>query len=215
MGVKIMPRRIEKNWKWIQAQYETGLPIRKIAVLYSEYFPGESVSHQNISAYAKRHGWSRDKLVDSYRSETKRKVIEKLAAKGPQGRGVKRPDDGKSLEVHEAEVVNLNSEIASEIEIKHRIIGNRVLKAAMEVLDEIQRKSAFNVTNHDGNVAYAEMTPAAKAKVLKDLVYAIDKAIAIERKSWNMDKQEGGGPAGVFKVNINVPDPLPLPDHLR
>jgi hypothetical protein len=65
-----MSRRLEKDWKWIRAQYETGLPIRKIAELYSDHFPGESVSHQNISAYARRHDWSRDKLVKDYRAET-------------------------------------------------------------------------------------------------------------------------------------------------
>jgi uncharacterized protein YjcR len=76
-------RRTEKNWKWIQAQYKTGLLLRKIAELYGKCFPGESVSHQNISSYASRHGWSRDKLVESYRAETKRKVKEKMAAQAP------------------------------------------------------------------------------------------------------------------------------------
>jgi len=36
---------------------------------------------------------------------------------------VKRPDDGKSIEVHEAKVVALNSDLASEIEIKNRKLG--------------------------------------------------------------------------------------------
>lgn len=91
-----MSRRFEKNWKWIRAQHDTGLPIRKIAELYSGYFPGESVSRQNISAYAKRHDWSRDKLVEDYKAETQRKVMEKTAVQTPQGRGMKRPDDEQS-----------------------------------------------------------------------------------------------------------------------
>lgn len=39
------------------------------------------------------------------------------------------------------------------------------------------------------NLVYDELTPAAKAKILKDLLYVIDKAVTIERKSWNMDNQ--------------------------
>lgn len=214
-GNKTMSRRIEKNWKWIRAQYATGLPIRKIAELYSEHFPFESVSHQNISAYARRHDWSRDKLVENYKAETKRKVTEKLAAKGTQGRGVKRPDDGKSLEVYEAEVVELNSDLASEVEIKHRIIGNILNKAAMEILDEIWRNDAVDLVGRDGSVSTVKMTPAVRAKALKDLLYAIDKAVAIERKSWNMDAAERKGEGNThFNVLINVPDPLPLPEGI-
>ena len=186
-----MSRRLEKDWKWIRAQYGTGLPIRKIAELYSEHFPGESVSHQNISAYARRHDWSRDKLVKDYRVATQRKAKAKMAAQVPQGRGVKRPEDGKSLEVYEAEVVAMNSDIASIVEVKHRFIGNRMLEAALEVLDEIQCNSVVDVAVRDGNVSTVAMTPAARAKALKDLMYAIDKAVTIERKSWNMDKNEG------------------------
>jgi hypothetical protein len=211
-----MSRRIEKNWKWIQAQYETGLPLRKIAELYGKCFPGEGVSHQNISSYARRHGWSRDKLVDSYRAETKRKVKEKMAAQTPQGRGVKRPDDGKSLEVHEAEVVALNSDLASEIEIKHRELGNYALTACRKILADIVDNVAANVADRDGNVHPVTMPPAAKAKALKDLLYAIEKAVAIERKSWNMDTAKGNiGGESNFNVLINVPDPDPLPEQFR
>ena len=148
-----MPKRLGKNWRWIRAQYETGLPIRKIAELYSDHFPGESVSHQNISAYARRHGWSRDKLVEDYRAATQRKAKAKMAAQTPQGRGVKRPDDGKSLEVYEAEVVTMNSDLASVVEVKHKYYGNRMLEAALEVLDEIQRNSVVDVAGRDGNIA--------------------------------------------------------------
>ena len=109
--------------------------VRKIIELYGEHFPGESISHQNISAYARWHGWSRDKLVANYKTATQRKAKAKMAAQVPQGRGVKRPDDGKNLEVYKAEVVELNSDFASEVEIKHRIIGHRMIVAAMEVLD--------------------------------------------------------------------------------
>ena len=212
-----MSRRLEKNWKWIRAQYETGLPIRKIAELYSDHFPGESVSHQNISAYARRHDWSRDKLVKDYRAETQRKVMEKTAMQAPQGRGVKRPDDEKSLVVYEGEVVAMNSERASEVEFKHRYAGNRTLEAALEVLDEIQCNSVIDVAVRDGNVSTVAMTPAARAKALKDLMYAIDKAVTIERKSWNMDKNDGapGGAGAVIQVNINVPEPKPLPERFR
>jgi hypothetical protein len=47
-------------------------------------------------------------------------------------------------------------------------------------------------------------------------MYAIDKAVAIERKSWNMDtaKGKGGGEAN-SNVLINVPDPDPLPEQFR
>ena len=212
-----MSRRLEKDWKWIRAQYGTGLPIRKIAELYSEHFPGESVSHQNISAYARRHDWSRDKLVKDYRAATQRKAKAKMAAQVPQGRGVKRPDDGKSLEVYEAEVVAMNSDIASIVEVKHRFIGNRMLEAALEVLDEIQCNSVVDVAGRDGNISTVAMTPAARAKALKDLMYAIDKAVTIERKSWNMDKSDGqpGGATGIIQVNINVPEPKPLPERFR
>ena len=211
-----MSRRIEKNWKWIQAQYETGLPLRKIAELYGKCFPGEGVSHQNISSYARRHGWSRDKLVDSYRAETKRKVKEKMAAQAPQERGVKRPDDGKSLEIHEAEVVALNSDLASEIEIKHRKLGNAALTACRKILADIVDNVAANVVDRDGNLHPVAMTPAARAKALKDLLYAIEKAVAIERKSWNMDTANGKiGGEGNFNVVINVPDPDPLPEQFR
>ena len=212
-----MPRRTEKNWKWIRAQYGTRLPIRKIAELYSGHFPGEFVSHQNISAYARRHGWSRDKLVEIYRAETQRKVMEKAVVQAPQGRGVKRQNDGKSAEVHEAEVVAMNSELASEVEFKHRYAGNRTLEAALEVLDEIQCNSVVDVAVRDGNVSTMAMTPAARAKALKDLMYAIDKAITIERKSWNMDKSDGqpGGATGIIQVNINIPEPKPLPERFR
>ena len=51
--------------------------------------------------------------------------------------------------------------------------------------------------------------------MLKDLVYVIDKAVAIERKSWNMDKQVAGGQHGEFKININVPDPHPPPEEFN
>ncbi len=212
-----MSRRVEKNWKWIQAQYGTGLPIRKIAELYSDHFPGESVSHQNISAYARRHHWSRDKLVADYRAETQQKVKAKMAAQAPQGRGMKRPDDGKSLVVHEAEVVALNSDIACVVEIKHRHIGNRMLEAALEVLDEIQCNGFVDAAGRDDNIALAELTIAGKAKALKDLMYAIDKAVTIERKSWNMDKSDDqpGGATGIIQVNINVPEPKPLPERFR
>jgi len=60
------------------------------------------------------------------------------------------------------------------------------------------------------------MTPAARAKALKDLLYAIDKAVAIERKSWNMDIAKGNiGGEGNFNVLINVPYPDPLPEQFR
>jgi len=60
------------------------------------------------------------------------------------------------------------------------------------------------------------MTPAVRAKALKDLLYAIDKAVAIERKSWNMDTTGGkSGGEGNFNVIINVPDPDPLPEQFR
>ena len=212
-----MPKRLEKNWKWIQAQYATGLPLRTIAGLYSENFPGESVSHQNISAYARRHGWSRDKLVEDYRAATQRKAKAKMAAQVPQGRGVKRPEDGKSLEVYEAQVFAMNSDFASVVEVKHRFIGNRMLEAALEVLDEIRRNSVVDVAGQDGNIALAELTIAGKAKALKDLMYAVDKAVSVERRSWNMDKSDGqpGGATGVIQVNINVPEPKPLPERFR
>ena len=208
-----MSRRLEKDWKWIRAQYETGLPIRKIAELYSEYFPSESVSHQNISAYARRHGWSRDKLVEDYRAATQRKVMEKTAMQAPQGRGVKRPDDEKSLVVYEGEVVAMNSERASEVEFKHRYAGNRTLEAALRILEEVDANAAGN----NGNVNVAALTLAGKAKALKDLAYAIEKAISVERRSWNMDKAEQGpgGATGVIQVNINVPEPKPLPERFR
>ena len=208
-----MSRRIEKNWKWIQSQYETGLPIRKISYLYTEYFPGESVSHQNISAYARRHRWSRDKLVEDYRAATQRKVMEKTAIQAPQGRGVKRPDDEKSLVVYEGEVVEMNSERASEVEFKHRDAGNRTLEVALRILEEVDANAAGN----DGNVNVAALTLAGKAKALKDLAYAIEKAVSVERRSWNMDKAEQGpgGATGIIQVNINVPEPKPLPERFR
>ena len=208
-----MPRRIEKDWKWIRAQYETGLPIRKIAELYSDHFPGESVSHQNISAYARRHGWSRDKLVKDYRAETQRKVMEKTVVQAPQGRGVKRPYDGKSLEVHEAEVVAMNSELASEVELIHREAGKKTLEVALRILEEVDANAAGN----DGNVNVAALTLAGKAKAVKDLAYAIEKAVNIERKSWSLDKDEGGvmGAGANIQVNINIPEPKPLPERFR
>ncbi len=140
-----------------------------------------------------------------------------MAAQAPQGRGMKRPDDGKSLVVHEAEVVALNSDIACVVEIKHRHIGNRMLEAALEVLDEIQRNSVVDAAGRDDNIALAELTVAGKAKALKDLMYAIDKAVTIERKSWNMDKSDDqpGGATGIIQVNINVPEPKPLPERFR
>jgi hypothetical protein len=139
-------------------------------------------------------------------------VQEKMAALVPQGRGVKRSDDGKSLEVHEAEVVALNSDLASEIEIKHRELGNDALTACWKILADIVDNFAANVADRDGNVHPVKMTPAARAKALKDLLYAIDKAVAIERKSWNMDAANGkNGGEGNFNVLINVPDQKPLP----
>ena len=208
-----MPRRIEKDWNWIRAQYGTGLPIRKIAELYSGHFPGESVSHQNISAYARRHHWSRDKLVEDYRVATLRKVMEKTAVHSPQGRGVKRIDDGKSLVVHEAEVVAMNSELASEVEFKHRDAGNRTLEVALRILEEVD----VNAAGNNGNVNVAALTLAGKAKALKDLAYAIEKAVNIERKSWSLDKDEGGvmGAGANIQVNINIPEPKPLPERFR
>ena len=39
----------------------------------------------------------------------------------------------------------------------------------------------------------------------------LDKAVAIERKSWHLDTaKENGGNDVPFNVLINVPDPLPL-----
>ena len=208
-----MSRRLEKNWKWIRAQYETGLPIRKIAELYSDHFIGESVSHQNISAYARRHHWSRDKLVEDYRAETQRVVMEKTVVQAPQGRGMKRQDDRKSLEVYEAEVVAMNSELASEVELIHREAGKRTLEVALRILEEVDANAAGN----NGNVNVAALTLAGKAKALKDLAYAIDKAVSIERKSWSMDKNEGGalGTGANIQVNINIPEPKPLPERFR
>jgi hypothetical protein len=43
----------------------------------------------------------------------------------------------------------------------------------------------------------------------------IDKAVAIERKSWHLDTAKGnGGNAVPFNVLINVLDPLPLPEGI-
>ena len=61
------------------------------------------------------------------------------------------------------------------------------------------------------------MTLGGKAKVVKDLAYTIDKAVSVERKSWNLDKNDGspGGPGAIIQVNINVPEPKPLPERFR
>ena len=127
---------------------------------------------------------------------------------------MKRQDDGKSLEVHEGEVVAMNSERASEVEFKHRYAGNRTLEAALEVLEEIDAKRCCRPRWQCSTLA---MTLAGRAKALKDLTYAIEKAVSMERKSWNMDKNDGqpGGPAGIIQVNINVPEPKPLPERFR
>ena len=126
---------------------------------------------------------------------------------------MKRQDDGKGLDVHEAEVVAINSERASEVEFKHRDAGNRTLEVALRILEEVDANAAGN----DGNVNVAALTLAGKAKVLKDLAYAIEKAVSMERRSWNMDKAEQGpgGATGIIQVNINVPEPKPLPERFR
>ena len=71
------------------------------------------------------------------------------------------------------------------------------------------------LSQRDGQLVEQVMTPAAQAKALKDISTVIEKAVSIERKSWNMDKNESEGPAGVFQININVPDPLPTSEHLK
>ena len=110
----------------------------------------------------------------------------------------------------------MNSDFASEVEIKHKIIGHRMIVAAMEILDEIQCNNDVDIVSRDGNVSAVTMTPAAKAKALKDLPMAMDKAVAIERKSWHLDTAKGKGNDDVpFNILINVPDPLPLPEHLK
>ena len=107
----------------------------------------------------------------------------------------------------------MNSELASEVEFKHRDAGNRTLKAALRIIEEVDA----NATGNDGNVNVAALTLAGKAKALKDLAYAIEKAVSVERRSWNMDKAEKGpgGATGIIQVNINVPEPKPLPERFR
>lgn len=123
----------------------------------------------------------------------------------------------KVPEVYETVVLAINSDLASVVEIKHRFIGNEMLEATLAVLDEIQCNSVVNVAGRDGNIALAELTIAVKAKALKDLTYAIDKAVTIERKIWNMDNCDGkpGGATGIIQVNINVLEPKPLPKRFR
>lgn len=226
-----MAQIVEKDWGWIKAQFETGLSYRKIADLYKEHFPGESCTPQSVHSYAKRHKWQRGKTAHKMAARTRQKVAQRTAIAHVKyksnrnevitnfmtGRGASRPDDGKDDALNETEVLDINSELAADVELKHRGAGNETLAVALKILRELDVNDAVMVDDGEGNIKVSKMTLGGKAKAVKDLAYTIDKAVSVERKSWNMDRNDGapGGTGAVIQVNINVPEPKPLPERFR
>jgi hypothetical protein len=222
-----MAQVVAKDWGWIKAQYETGLPLRRIAELYKEHHPGENLTHQSLHQYAVRHKWKRGATVHKFKDRTRKKVASESAKKARSsknevitnlnGRGVPRPPSGKGADEYEEEVLAIDSALAADIELKHRGAGNQTLAVALRILRELDVNDATAVDDGTGNVKLSKMTLGGKAKAVKDLAYTIDKAVAVERKSWNLDKNDGapGGGGAVIQVNINVPEPKPLPERFR
>jgi hypothetical protein len=223
-----MAQIVAKDWGWIKAQFETGLSFRQIADLYKAHFPGESCTPQSIHAYAQRRGWKRGKLACKMAARTARKVKQLTAKKAKStshavitnlaaGRGASRPDSGKTEEQNEEEVLEINSGLAADVELKHRDAGNATLSVALKILRELDVNAAVAIDDGTGELKISKMTLGGRAKAVKDLAYTIDKAIGVERKSWNLDKTDGspGGAGAIIQVNINVPEPKPLPERFR
>lgn len=224
-----MAQNVAKDWDWLKAQYETGLPLRKIAALYKETFPGEHLTHQSLHQYATRHNWEKGRLSDEVQSRTRTKVIQRTAKEfcakrtskneiitnGHAGRGVERPDNGKTAEMNEEEVLAINSDLATDVEFKHRDAGSRTLEVALAILERLHNNQAVKIDEAAGKVTLSKLSLGGQAKAVKDLAYTIDKAVNIERKSWNLDKGEGGimGAGAAIQVNINIPEPKPLPER--
>ena len=121
-----MARKPKKDWNWIQKQYQLGFSHRRIAEMYIEKYPHESITHQAIGAYAQRHGWEvSSEAVEAYQEQTKSKSLRKSVERSL----VKRTGPGRdrheieTSKLTEDEVIEIGAELASEVESEHKSVG--------------------------------------------------------------------------------------------
>ena len=165
---------------------------------------------------AKKNNRHRE-LTERYRKTVEHKVVEK--AKSQQLVGyLARTGDKVDVSVEDINDVAIDdaSEISSLVVFEHQLNAQSLRAAAIDIIKEIHENKPYTVVTKDGSefVIKAELTKRAQALYIA--AKALAQAVAIERKSLNMDQKDGqkSGEA-VFNIITNVPDPDPLPEHLR
>lgn len=193
------------NWTWIKKQYRLGFTYRQICSMYSKEFPGESVSHQRISQVVRKKKWKRD-LTEDYEKAVERKVIERA-------KGVDRIDRVDGPQKSDEDTVEEAAEVAATTVERHRKDAEELRSAAMRVIREVDENEEITVLTRNGDELTIRVDVTKRAQALNNASSSLNRAVDIERKSLNLDKNGNPGlfGSGQFTIISNVPLPDPVP----
>lgn len=157
-----MTKKRQIDWEKIELDYRAGIKtLRQIA-------DEHGISNPAILKRAKRDDWTRDL------SAKIAKKAEALVSKETVSNSV-----SKERLANEKQIIDANAEVVADIVLSHRKDFVRFKKTISDLQKELDELSALK--------DYENL--AMRTKVLKDLTDTYAKLVALERQTYNMDKE--------------------------
>jgi len=200
-------RRCKIDWAWVKPLFRAGYSLRMIRAKYAEAHHGIPVSIEAIRSHAKKEGWKKD-LTKDIGAAVDRKLAEASITD--------KTDDAAAAPATDAEFVDAAAKLATGVVLTHRSDGLQLRNLVKALATELALKDKEPRVVGRGQTQQVVMVRSPlkdRAQAVKNLAYALNCAVTIERKSYNLDRAEGGLD-GVFLIRSNIPEPDPLPEDI-
>ena len=142
-----------------------------------------------------------------------KKAADRKIAERSRDETLTHEEEGRTDE----EIIDEAAELAAKVVLTHREDGKALRKLVRKFANELNESPKQVVMRKTkGGVADKIEVPMPfkeKTRSLKDLSFALAKAVTIERISHNLDDKQLAG-TGTFEIYTSVPDPYPLPDGI-
>lgn len=198
-----------KDWVYIEELFRSGHSYRSIRYYYLQKYPDQTLAIETVRRQAIKRKWKRD-LKAKIKKAADRKIAEQSRdepltqeADEPEGRS----DD---------EIIDEAAELAARVVISHRQDGKALRKLVRKFSEELNtnpRQVVMRKTSEGTDKIEIPLPFKEKTRSLKDLSFALAKAVTIERISHNLDDKQHLG-TGTFEIYTSVPDPNLLPEGI-
>lgn len=203
-------QRPPKDWVFIEERYRAGYSLRAICKMYKEAFANETLSPETVRRRALKYNWKKD-LKPAIQKAVDRKLVERTGVRHPTH------EAKQSTPRTDEEIVDEAAEAQTELILAHRESGQK-MRGLVDTLSSELKDSPKQIVMRKvkgGGTVEIEVPLSIKerSQSIKDLTYALAKAVSIERISHNLDDRQLLG-TGVIELHTSVPNPKPVPEGI-